>query len=154
MFRILFAGTPSFTLPTLELLAKHHLLVGILTSSSKKQGRKMIFKDSDVFTFAKLLKRNGILKEDIPILTPEVIDDSIIENIRCLKPELLVCFAYGKLFSLQFLSIFKRGTLNIHPSLLPKWRGPSPVPCSIYAGENESGISIQTIEKKWIQGIF
>lgn len=152
MLKVLFAGTPFFTLPTLELLSRRHLLVGILTAPSKKQGRKMVLKDSDVYTFAKLLKRNGKLSDDVPILMPEIIDDTVIENVKQLKPEVLVCFAYGKLFLPNFLSIFTKGAVNIHPSLLPKWRGPSPVPASIYAGESESGVSIQTIEKKMDSG--
>ena len=145
--RILFAGTPSFTVPTLHLLATRFNLIGVLTASSTRRGRKMEVQNSEVFDACLALIDEDILTKDFPIFTPQKLDDELITSIKNLKPDLLVCFAYGKIFKKQFMTLFKKGGINIHPSLLPKWRGPAPIPFSIWNGENETGISIQTIKE-------
>ena len=152
MLRIVFAGTPIFTLPLLDLLAREFSLVGVLTSPPKRQGRRMEMKDSDVFVCTELLKKHGVISPDIPIFAVEEIDDKLISSIAELKPDLLVCFAYGKLFPKKMLDVFTLGGINVHPSLLPKWRGPSPIPFAIYSGDKESGVSIQTIKEKMDSG--
>lgn len=152
MLRIIFAGTPSFTLPVLEVLAKEFSLVGILTSPARRQGRRMELRSSQVYAYAESLKKEGILACDLPIFTPEKLDNEFISSIATLEPDLLVCFAYGKIFPTQMIDVFRFGGINIHPSLLPKWRGPSPIPFAIYSGDVETGVSIQTIKEKMDTG--
>lgn len=152
MLNIVFAGTPSFALPTLDLLINEFNLVCVLTSPAKKQGRKMLLKNSDVFSHIENLKHEGKLRDDFPVFATEKLEDDLIKQIEQLKPDLLVCFAYGKIFSPQFMSIFSKGGINIHPSLLPKWRGASPIPSAMYAGEFNTGISLQTIKPKMDSG--
>ena len=145
--RLLFAGTPSFTIPTLRLLATRFNLVGALTSPSTRRGRKMEVQDSEVFDACHSLMNEGFLPQDFPIFTPKKLDDELMASIENLNPDLLVCFAYGKIFTKQFMTLFKKGGINIHPSLLPKWRGPAPIPFAIWYGDDETGVSIQTIKE-------
>jgi hypothetical protein len=144
---ILFAGTPSFTIPTLCLIATKFNLVGVLTTPSTRSGRKMEVHNSEVFDACHSLMNEGILPQDFPIFAPKKLDDEFMDSIENLKPDLLVCFAYGKIFTKRFMTLFKKGGINIHPSLLPKWRGPAPIPFAIWKGDVETGISIQTIKE-------
>ncbi len=144
---IIFAGTPSFTIPTLHLLATRFNLVGVLTAPSTRRGRKMEVQNSPIFDSCLALIDDEVLPKDFPIFTPQKLDDELMASIKKLTPDLLVCFAYGKIFKKQFMSLFKKGGVNIHPSLLPKWRGPAPIPFAIWNGDDETGISIQTIEE-------
>ena len=150
--KIVFAGTPIFTLPVLELIAKEFSLVGVLTAPSKRQGRKMEMKASDVFVYIELLKKNNVLPHDLPIFTPKEIDDELILSLASCHADLLVCFAYGKIFPKKMLDVFRFGGINIHPSLLPRWRGPAPIPFAIYSGDTVAGISIQRIAEKMDTG--
>jgi methionyl-tRNA formyltransferase len=79
------------------------------------------------------------------ILKPEKLDATAREAVAALKPDLLVSFAYGRIFGPKFLALFPLGGINIHPSLLPKYRGPAPVPAVILGGETETGITIQRL---------
>ncbi|MGP1415476.1 MAG: methionyl-tRNA formyltransferase [Treponema sp.] len=144
---IFFAGTPSFTIPSLRFLATNFNLVGVLTSPSTRKGRKMEVCNSEVFDACLSLIAENKLNEDFPIFTPKKLDDELMISIEKLKPELLVCFAYGKIFTNQFMQLFPKGGINVHPSLLPKWRGPAPIPFAIWNGDLETGISIQTIKE-------
>lgn len=148
MLNIVFAGTPDFTIPTLDFLVNNHSLIAIITAPPRKQGRKMEVKNSPIFNYAMLLKKEEKISENFPIFAPEKLDDDFVFSLSNLKPDLLISFAYGKIFSKEFIAIFKKGGINIHPSLLPKLRGPSPVSSSILKGEAESGVSIQTIREK------
>lgn len=145
--RLLFAGSPSFTIPTLKLLATEFNLIGVLTAPSTRRGRKMEVQNSEVFDACHNLMNEGVLPQDFPIFTPKKLDDESMAFIENLKPDLLVCFAYGKIFTKQFMRLFKKGGINIHPSLLPKWRGPAPIPFAIWHGDDETGVSIQTIKE-------
>ena len=130
--RILFAGTPNVAIPTLEwLFASEHEVVGVLTRPAAAQGRSSELIDSPVSTFAKT--------HSIPIYTsinlPETI--RVIESV-----DLVVVIAYGKLISKEFLQLPKYGWINVHFSMLPKYRGAAPVQRAIWNGEESSGISI------------
>jgi methionyl-tRNA formyltransferase len=78
-------------------------------------------------------------------LKPEKLDAPAREAAGALKPDLLASFAYGRIFGPKFLSLFPLGGINIHPSLLPKFRGASPIPAAILAGEQETGVTIQKL---------
>ena len=77
------------------------------------------------------------LESGLAVLDPEKLDTSVREKIAAFKPDLLVCFAYGKIFGPKFLALFLKGGINLHPLLLPKYRGPTPVPAAILAGKTQ-----------------
>ncbi|MCL2704821.1 MAG: methionyl-tRNA formyltransferase [Spirochaetaceae bacterium] len=141
---VFFAGTPEIAVKSLEKIAEKFNICGVLTNPDKPQGRnnKIIF--SPV--------KKAALSLSLPLYQPEIIDKDFISIIKSLKPDILVTFAYGKIFKEEFLSIFSKETLNIHPSLLPKYRGPSPIPAAILAGDSETGITIQKMALKMDRG--
>ncbi len=141
---ILFAGTPDIAVKSLEKIAKKFRIVGVLTAPDRMRGRgKKVFPPPVKVTASELR---------LPILQPETLDDTSIEKIKSLAPDLLVVVAYGKIFKEKFLNIFSLGAINLHPSLLPKFRGPSPIPAVILAGESETGVTIQRVAIKMDSG--
>ncbi|MBN1797386.1 MAG: methionyl-tRNA formyltransferase [Spirochaetales bacterium] len=142
--RLLFAGTPRFAVPSLETLAKEHDICAVLTAPDRQAGRGNKVIPSAVKQSAEAL--------GLPLYQPEKLDDEFIAEIKALKAELLAVAAYGVIFKEKFLNIFPRGGINLHPSLLPKYRGPSPIPAVILAGERETGVTIQTLALKMDAG--
>jgi methionyl-tRNA formyltransferase len=143
MLRVLFAGTPECAVPSLEALAKAHRVVAVLTNPPAPAGRSGVPVPSPVEAAARRLVEEGILPPDTAIITPEKINDSVREEISRAKPDVMACFAYGKIFGPKTLALFPRGAVNLHPSLLPRWRGCAPVPAAILAGDAETGITVQ-----------
>ena len=147
--RILFAGSPSIAVPSLEFLLKqscdadNYQLAGLLTNPDSSRGRSGKPQPSECADF---IKKNEALS--IPVLKPENLDSAAREQVMALKPDILVSFAYGKIFGPKFLSLFPLGGINIHPSLLPKYRGPSPIPAAIINNETVTGITIQQLAEK------
>ena len=130
--RILFAGTPEVAIPTLEWIqASDHDLVAVLTRPAAAQGRSSELIDSPVAKFA--------MENKINILTSlaELRSEKILESI-----DLVVVIAYGQLIPEELLTIPRHGWINVHFSILPKYRGAAPVQRAIWNGEEESGISI------------
>jgi methionyl-tRNA formyltransferase len=148
--RIIFAGSPAIALPSLEKaagLAKagRIVLAGILTNQDKHKGRGGGAMPSDVGCRAALLAEEFVsLGLSAPaILKFETLKAEAREAVSALKPDLLVSFAYGRIFGPQFLSLFPMGGINIHPSLLPKYRGASPIQETILQRDSVTGICIQ-----------
>ncbi len=135
--RIVFAGSPEIAVPSLEKAASKFNIVAVLTNPDKVTGRGQKIKFNPVKTKA--------LELDLNIIQPETLGSEARNQISALKPDLLVVFAYGKIFGPKFLSIFPLGGVNVHPSLLPRYRGSSPVLTAIINGDTETGISIQRI---------
>lgn len=130
--RILFAGTPNVALPTLEwIFSSEHELVGVLTRPAAAQGRSSELIDSPVAIFAKTYL--------IPIYTSINLPETK-EAIE--SADLVVVIAYGKLIPKEFLQMPKYGWINVHFSMLPKFRGAAPVQRAIWNGEESTGISI------------
>ena len=145
--RILFAGSPSIAVPSLEALCNIDgvQLIGALTNPDSPKGRKGTLSPTEVGEAA--------AKLDItPVFKPQKLDAAFREQISSLKPDLLVSFAYGCIFGPKFLSLFPLGGINIHPSLLPKYRGPSPVQAAILNRDSVTGISIQRLAEKMDEG--
>lgn len=134
--RILFAGTPEIAVKSLEKLASRHECT-VLTAPDKISGRGKNVQASPVKIKAEEL--------NLPVIQPERLGSSAREAVMEYKPELLATFAYGKIFGPKFLSMFPGGGLNVHPSLLPKYRGPSPIPAAILAGETVTGVTVQRL---------
>jgi methionyl-tRNA formyltransferase len=88
----------------------------------------------------------------IPVLQPEKLDRAFRDGVAELDPDILVVVAFGKIFRERFLSLFPLGGINLHPSLLPAYRGPSPIPAAILAGDAETGITVQRLALRMDEG--
>lgn len=155
----MFAGSPAFVFPVLKLLAETCDLVAVLTNVPAKKGRgkkltpsPLLQKFDEFLRVQKTLEvgtdtvTEKLLK--VRVLEVDELDEAIEKQIQKLNCDLLVCYAFGKIFSKSFLSCFRYGGINIHPSLLPRWRGASPVPFAIFYGDRKTGVCIQTISEK------
>jgi len=148
--RVLYAGTPAIAVPCLNVLSDMELkgegvvLAGILTKADRPR-RHGQPEPSDISAAAARLdatrKESGL--SPIVQLKSEKLDRRAREEVAALSPDLLVSFAYGRIFGPRFLALFPLGGVNIHPSLLPKYRGASPIPAVILAGEKKTGVCIQ-----------
>ncbi len=140
--KLIFMGTPEFSLPTLESLknSEHKILATYSQPASKaNRGQKII--PSSVEAFAK--------RKSLNIRTPENLDTEEEYNFfKKLKPDIVIVIAYGKIIPKRFLNLSKHGFINIHASLLPKWRGAAPIQRSIMNLDNETGISIMKIAEE------
>ncbi|MDP3772126.1 MAG: methionyl-tRNA formyltransferase [bacterium] len=136
---LLFFGTPLFAVPALEALVKNgYSVVGVVTRPDEPAGRDQIITPPPVKVTAKRL--------GIPVFQPEGFDaKQFAEEVP--SAELFVVAAYGKIIPHSILNLAPRGTLNIHPSLLPKWRGPSPIQSAIMAGDERTGVSIMLLDE-------
>ena len=142
--KIIFVGTPEFGAAILENLTDAGYKPAlIITETDKPTGRKQIFTPSVVKTTAQ--------KYGLPILQPDKIGNCKLE-IENLKPDLIIVVAYGKILPKSILNIPKYGCLNIHPSLLPKYRGPSPIQETILRGDDETGVTIILMNERMDEG--
>ena len=150
--RVFFAGTPECAVSSLYAVAQRYTLVGVLTAPPTRAGRGKKYTESAIAQAVAELKAEGTIPADIPVLTPEKLDAGFRDSVAVLHPDVLVCFAYGKIFGPKTLALFPQGALNIHPSLLPRWRGPSPVPAAILAGDTITGVTVQYMAKEMDAG--
>ena len=143
--KILFAGSPAIAVPSLEALARlcgedpRFRLVGLLTNPDARRGRGGETMPTDVAAAA---DRIGI---PAVRLKPERLDAVAREAVAALAPELLVSFAYGHIFGPRFLGLFPQGGINVHPSLLPRHRGATPIPAAILGRDRETGVCVQRL---------
>lgn len=135
--KIIFFGTPELAVQTLKKISFSHEVVMVVTQPDTLFGRKQILTPSPIAITANELK--------LPVLKPEKLTDEVKAQLSNLDADLFVTFAYGKIFKAEFLKICPKGGINIHPSLLPLYRGASPIQSALLNGENRSGISIQQI---------
>lgn len=142
--RVLFAGTPSFAVPSLEKLAESFDVVAVLTNPDAPSGRGRRLSPSPVKARA--------LELGLNVLTPERLDASARDMVSALRPDILAVVAYGRIFGPKFLSLFPLGGVNVHPSLLPLYRGPAPIPFAILNRDAETGISVQKLALKMDSG--
>ncbi|MFQ3547067.1 MAG: methionyl-tRNA formyltransferase [Termitinemataceae bacterium] len=151
--RIVFAGSPDIAVPSFcTLVEKYmetgkHPVVAVLTNPDSRKGRKGNPEPTPIGAAAqKLAGKLSAAGREVPVvIKAEKLDASVRETIAALNPDILVSFAYGKIFGPKFLGLFPRGGINIHPSLLPKYRGATPIPAAILHRDTETGISIQTL---------
>jgi methionyl-tRNA formyltransferase len=136
--RILFWGTPEFATPALRaLIGEDHEVVGVVTQPDRPQGRSRS-------TLVPPPVKAIALEESIPVLQPErPRGEEFLAQIRALKPDVSVVVAYGHLLKQDVIDVPTRGTVNIHASLLPRWRGAAPIQAALLAGDTETGVSIQ-----------
>jgi len=134
-------GTPEFALDSIKKLDKNHDVIGIFTKVDKpnRRGKKIKFNP---------IKQYG-LDNDIPVYQPNSVKaDETIELVKKLNPDVIVVVAYGKILPQELIDIPKKGIINVHSSLLPKYRGAAPIHAAIINGERESGVTIMDIVKE------
>lgn len=138
---IIFAGTPDFAVPSLRRLAESgYEIAGVLTQPDRPAGRGRKLQSSPVKTFA--------TSHGLSVIQPESLRTAEIQNqIAALKPDLIVVVAYGLLLPEALLRIPRCGCINVHASLLPRWRGASPIQSAILAGDPATGVSIMRMEQ-------
>ena len=134
--RVVFMGTPAFAVPSLErLIADGHLVCGVVTQPDKPKNRGMKLTASPV--------KECALAHGIPVYQPVTLKDGqALENLRALAPELVVVAAYGKILPAALLDLPSLGCINVHSSLLPKYRGAAPINWAVINGEAETGVTI------------
>ncbi|MEA5042070.1 MAG: methionyl-tRNA formyltransferase [Oscillibacter ruminantium] len=134
--RILFMGTPEFAVASLKRLVEDgHELCGVLTQPDKPKNRGMKLIPTPVKEYA--------LTKNLPVFQPQKArDGEAMSIVRQLDPELIVVAAYGKILPEELLNYPKYGSINVHSSLLPKYRGAAPINWAILNGEAETGVSI------------
>lgn len=137
-FKIVFMGTPNFAVPILEALINEYKVIGVVTQPDKLVGRKQVLTMSPV--------KECALKHNIPVFQPIKIRTDY-QAIVDTHPDLIVTAAYGQIVGMELLDSPKYRSINVHGSLLPKYRGGSPIQTAIKNGETVTGITIQYMEK-------
>ena len=137
--RIVFMGSPEFALPSLESLAASYTIVGIVTQPDRPAGRGRVPRQSAV--------KSWILERDFPIAQPRRLKDpEAIEQLRTWNPDLIVVAAFGQILPPVVLDLPEWGCLNVHASLLPRWRGAAPIQAAILNGDAETGVTIMKMD--------
>lgn len=133
--RIVFMGTPDFAVPSLQaLLDAGHEVCAVYTQPDKPQGRKQVLTAPPVKELA--------LQHHIPVYQPATFKNEDEQaKLRALAPEVIIVVAYGKLLPKAVLDIPPRGCINVHGSLLPRWRGAAPIQWSVIAGDQKAGVT-------------
>ena len=141
-FKIVFMGTPSFSVPILKAINdSNHKIIEVYSQPPNKKNRGLKVQKSSVHEFAEKL--------NISVRCPVKLDEeSEINHLKKLKPDLVVVVAYGKIIPEKLLNIENLIFLNVHASLLPRWRGAAPIQRAIIKGDKETGISIMKIVPK------
>lgn len=149
MIKVLYAGSPEASAVTLNKLLSVQSeygfeIAGVLSNPDTAKGRHKTLTPTPVAEFAE--------QKQIPVFKPEHLDSAARDLISPLKADLLVSFAYGHIFGPKFLGLFPMGGINLHPSLLPKYRGCTPVPAAIMNRDKQTAITIQTLALKMDEG--
>ena len=145
--RILFLGTPDFAAIPLEALARdsRYELVGVVTQPDRPAGRSRALQPPPV--------KQAALRLGIPVLQPATLrDPAVVDQLAALRPDAGVVAAYGEILRKNVLELPPLGYLNIHPSLLPRYRGPTPVHAAILNGDTETGVTVMLLDAKMDSG--
>lgn len=140
-YRIVFAGTPAFALPSLQAcIDSEHEVCAVYTQKDRPKGRGQVLTPSPIKVLAQ--------QAQIPVHTPDSCKDpDVIRVLSAYKPDILIVVAYGMLLPQSVLDIPRLTCLNVHASLLPRWRGAAPINHAIMAGDTETGVSIMQVVK-------
>lgn len=138
--KILFMGTPDFAVPSLQmLLDSTHEVVGVVTQPDKPQGRKMVLTPPPVKALA--------LTANVTVYQPESLrNQAFLPTLQALQPDVIVVVAYGKILPSYVLDYPQHGCINVHGSLLPRWRGAAPIQWSILAGDAVTGVTTMQMD--------
>ena len=140
MARIVYAGSPDFAVPALQsLLHSSHEVVAVLTQPDRPAGRGRQLRPSPVKLVAE--------QAGVRVLQPEALSESLLQaQLKALTIDLMVVAAYGQLLPVEVLEMPRAGCVNLHASLLPRWRGASPIQTAILAGDKQTGVSLMRME--------
>jgi methionyl-tRNA formyltransferase len=136
--RLIFAGTSEFALPALERLVARHEIARVITQPDRPAGRGRKLRATPVRARAEAL--------GLPVATPGRLDATAVAELAALQPAAIVVIAYGILVPESLLRVAPHGGINIHPSLLPRWRGAAPVERAMEAGDRETGVAIMQMD--------
>jgi len=137
--RVVFMGTPEFAVPSLDVLLNRHDVVAVYTRPDAASGRGRKVADSPVKARA--------LASSIPVEQPRTLrDPSAVASLRAYAPDIVVVAAYGLILPPEILGVARYGCVNVHGSVLPRWRGAAPIQRAILAGDAETGVSIMQME--------
>ncbi len=139
--KIVFMGTPDFAVETLNLLAESdHEIVGVVTQPDRAKGRGKVLLPSPV--------KEEALRQHLAVYQPgKVREPSFVSQLEALKPDVIIVAAFGQIIPSEILHMPKYGCLNIHASLLPKYRGAAPIQWAVIEGERESGVTIMQMDE-------
>ncbi len=138
--KVIFMGTPDFAVPSLKAIAQAHEVIAVVTQPDKRKGRGKAIVFSPV--------KEEALKLGIPVLQPhKVREEEFVEELRKLEPDVIVVAAFGQILPESILLLPPYGCINIHASLLPKYRGAAPIQWAVIEGEKESGITTMYMSK-------
>ena len=138
--KVIFMGTPAFAVPSLLALSEHHQVLAVITQPDKPKGRGKKMLCSEV--------KEEALKLGLPVLQPQnAKDPAFLEELKQYDAELFVVAAYGQILTEDVLFLPKYGSINVHGSLLPKYRGAGPIQWSIINGEAQTGVTIMQMER-------
>jgi len=139
--KLIYMSSSDFGVPALKkLISSHHEIAGVYTQPPKRSGRGMKFTKSPIY---KIAEENNLL-----IQTPyNLIDEDEIRSLKKLSPDIGVVVSYGLIIPKKFLSIPRYGFINIHPSLLPRWRGAAPIQRALIEGDRVTGINIIRLDE-------
>lgn len=137
--RVLFAGSPEIAVPSLQAVASEFQLVGILTNPDAPCGRGRCLAQTDIADAA------AASFPDIPLIKAGRLGPAERAAVAELKPDVMAVFAYGTIFGPKFLSLFPKGSVNVHPSLLPRWRGCAPLSYAILKQDRLTGVTVQRL---------
>lgn len=134
-FRIVFMGTPDFAVPCLErLIQDGHEIVGVFSQPDRPKGRGNHLEPTPV--------KKAALQHDVPVFQPTKLKDgTALALLQELAPDLIVVVAYGRILPKEILEVPPLGCINVHASLLPRWRGSAPIQWSIISGDEQTGVS-------------
>ncbi|PTE68547.1 methionyl-tRNA formyltransferase [Staphylococcus devriesei] len=141
MSKVIFMGTPDFSTKILEMLIAEHEVIAVVTQPDRPVGRKRVLTPPPVKRVAQ--------EHHLPIYQPENLKDSTeLDELLTLEPDLIITAAFGQLLPEKLLTLPKLGAINVHASLLPKYRGGAPIHQAIIDGEKETGVTIMYMVKK------
>lgn len=137
--RIVFMGSPDFAVPSLKALAENYLVIGVVTQPDRPAGRGRRLNPPAVKIFANT--------EGIPVIQPKRLKDAeAMQQLRVWRPDLIVVAAFGQILPPEVLELPAFGALNVHASLLPRWRGAAPIQAAILHGDETTGVTIMKMD--------
>lgn len=139
MARVVFMGTPEFAVPTLQALDRHHEVAGVVTQPDRPAGRGRKLLPSPVKEFA--------VERGLEVLQPRSLQPAgVVRHLVGWQPEVIVVAAFGQILRPEVLDLPRHGCLNVHASLLPRYRGAAPIPAAILAGDDRTGVTIMLMD--------
>ena len=140
MLKVVFMGTPDFAVPSLLTLIQNYEVIGVITQPDRPAGRGRALKQSPVKSIS--------LEYGLPVYQPVSLkDDTAIDPVREWSADIIIVAAFGQILPPKLLNLPRQGCLNVHASLLPRWRGAAPIQYAILSGDDQSGVSLMRMDE-------